>query len=321
LIKLALFTVTYCGLWYKGHALSLKEQIEKAKKFGFDGISIETKRPVALPCDMPKMDRKKIRELAESYDIRIAAVETMSNFASPIIEERENNLCMVKDAIELASDLGSPIVKVFAAWSGTSRYNELGTYEFGYKIFEFKSNFTTNDQMWRWCVQGIRDVAKWAKDYGIVIALQNHPPVIKFGYEDALKMVKEVNIDNVKLCLDVPLFTDQSDEYIHEAVEACKEVGIVLSHYGSPLFDETPTGEIVMKPEWFIGNKYVNYPAYIKELKRIGYDGFLASEECAPVLENHEPQGIEIVDRHVKAALRYMKELISTDKEPKVIKV
>lgn len=134
-------------------------------------------------------------------------------------------------------------------------------------------------------------------------------------------MVKEVNIDNVKLCLDVPLFTDQSDEYIHEAVEACKEVGIVLSHYGSQLFDETPTGEIAMKPEWFIGNKYVNYPAYIKELKRIGYDGFLASEECAPVLENHEPQGIEIVDRHVRAALRYMKELISTDKEPKVIKL
>ena len=320
LIKLALFTVTYCGLWYKGPALSLKEQIEKAKNFGFDGISIETKRPVALPCDLSKKDRKEVREFADSQGIQIAAVETMSNFASPIIEERENNLCMVKDAIELANDLGTNIVKVFAAWSGTSRYDGLGTYDFGYKLSEFKSNFATQDQMWKWAVQGIRDAAKWAKDYGITIALQNHPPVIKFGYEDALQMAKEVSMDNVKLCLDVPLFTDQSDEYIHEAVEACKEVGIVLSHYGSPLFDETPSGEIIMKPEWFIGNKYVNYPAYIKELKRIGYNGFIASEECAPVLENHEPQGIEVVDRHVKAALKYMKELISTGKEPKVIK-
>jgi len=50
MIRLALFTVSYCGLWYKGKALSLKDQILKAGELGFDGLSIETKRPVALPC-------------------------------------------------------------------------------------------------------------------------------------------------------------------------------------------------------------------------------------------------------------------------------
>ncbi len=75
MIKTALFTVTYCGLWYRGRALSLKEQIKKAKELGFDGITIETKRPVALPCDLDKPARKEVSELAYSYDIRIAAVE------------------------------------------------------------------------------------------------------------------------------------------------------------------------------------------------------------------------------------------------------
>ncbi|MBS7625228.1 TIM barrel protein [Candidatus Bathyarchaeota archaeon] len=312
MIRLALFTVTYCGLWYKGRALSLKEQIVKAKNFGFEGISIETKRPVALPCDLSKKDRKEIKETADSYNIKICAVETMSNFARPLIEDRENNLCMVKEAIDLAADLEVDVVKVFAAWSGTSRYNGLGTYEFGRRIFEYEGNFITDTERWRLCVEGIRDVAKWAKEYGITIALQNHPPVIRYGYEDALQMVKEVNIDNVKLCLDVPLFSDQSDQYIHEAVEACKEVGIVLSHYGSLGFDELPSGEIVMY-------RRINYPAFIRELKRIGYSGFLVSEECSPVLERHEYQGIEAVDRHVRAALKYMRELILTDKEPRVI--
>lgn len=320
MIRLGLFTVTYCGLWYKGPALSLEEQIKKARQLGFEGISIETKRPVALPCDLDKKKRGEIKELAESQNIAIAAVETMSNFASPLIEERENNLCMVKEAIELAADLESGIVKVFAAWPGTSRYDGLGTYLWGRRLHEYKSSLVPDDQMWRWAVEGIRDVAKWAGDYGVTIALQNHPPVINYGYEDALQMAKEVNMDNVKLCLDVPLFTNQGDEYIREAVEACREVGIALSHYGSTAFDETPDGRIMVKKTWFLGGVCVNYPAFIRELKRINYDGFIVSEECSPVLENHEYRDMEVVDRHVKAALKYMKELVERDREPSVIK-
>jgi len=318
MIKLGLFTVTYCGVWYKGKALSLKEQIAKARELGFDGISIETKRPVALPCDLDKKTRKEVKEFADSQNMAISAVETMSNFTKPLIEDRENNLCMVKECIELANDLETKIVKVFASWSGTHRYDGLGYYDFGRRLHDFEDNFVTQSQRWRWAVEGIRDAAKWAKEYGIIIAFQNHPPVIRLGYEDSLQMVKEVNMENAKLCLDVPLFGDkQSDEYIHEAVEACKDMGIVHSHYGSLGFDESPTGEIIMNRRDF---GYVNWPAYIRELKRIGYDGFITSEECGPVLENHQYVGIEAVDRHVKAALRYMRAIVSTGKEPKVIK-
>lgn len=315
---MGLFTVTYCGLWYKGRALSLKEQIAKAGELGFEGISIETKRPVALPCDLDKKTRKEIKEFADSKNIAISAIETMSNFTKPLIEDRENNLCMVKECIELAKDLETSIVKVFACWPGTHRHDGLGYYDFGRRLHDFENNFVTQSQRWRWAIEGIRDVAKWAKEYGIIVALQNHPPVISWGYEDALQMVGEVNMENVKLCLDVPLFgANQSDEYIHEAVEACKEMGIVHSHYGSLGFDESPSGEIVRKRGNF---GYTNYPAYIRELKRIGYDGFIVSEECSPVLEKHQYAGIETVDRHVRAALRYMRELVSTGKEPKVIK-
>ena len=317
MIKLALFTVTYCGLWYKGEALSLTEQIVKARELGFDGISIETKRPVALPCDMDKKARKGIKQLAASQDIPACAVETMSNFSRPLLEDRENNLCMVREAIELADDLGAKIVKVFAAWPGTSRHDNLGTYDFGRRIFDFEGNLVPDIQRWRWAVEGIRDAAEWAEQCGVVVALQNHPPVLRPGYEDVLQMVSEINMDNVKLCLDVPLFTNQSEEYIHEAVEACRHIGIVHSHYGSLGFDESPSGDILIRDRHL---KPVNYPAFIRELKRIDFDGFIASEECSPVLEDHEYQGIEAVDRHVKAALRYMRELVSTGKEPKVIR-
>jgi len=154
----------------------------------------------------------------------------------------------------------------------------------------------------------MKDCAKWTEEYDVILALQNHPPVVNYGYEDVLQMVKEVNEDNVKLCLDSPLLGRQDDEYVREAVQKCKDL-IVLSHYGSLEFDEDPSGETVRKP--FQGRPLVNYPVFIKELKKIGYEGVLSSEECSPVLENHQYTSIETVDRHVRAALKYMKETIA----------
>lgn len=310
MIKLGLMTVSYCGLWYEGKTLTLKEQIDKAKEIGFDGISIETKKPVALPCDLDKKAMKEIKEHAASQGIKIAAIETMSNFCSPIIEQRENNLCMVKEAIEFARDLEAPIAKVFAAWPGTSRFDGLGIYDIATVVDDFLAKMIPKLKRWQWAVEGIREVADWAKEYGITIALQNFPPVVELGYKTAFQMVKEINRDNVKLCLDVTLFKNQSDEYIHKAVEACKDL-IVHSHYGS-LWFKRKNGEIVPKPSEWLGGIVINYKAFIEELKRIGYNGFICSEECEPVLKEHRYQGIETVDEHVKMAFEFMKKLIQS---------
>ena len=66
---------------------------------------------------------------------------------------------------------------------------------------------------WQCAVQGIREVAGWAADMGITLALQNHAPVTTPGYEDVLAMLEEIDRPNVKLCLDAPLFYErQSDD-------------------------------------------------------------------------------------------------------------
>ena len=38
-MKFALLSVTYGGLFYKGPALSLEQQIHRAKEFGFDALA------------------------------------------------------------------------------------------------------------------------------------------------------------------------------------------------------------------------------------------------------------------------------------------
>ena len=81
-----LLTVSYSGLFYDGPALSLVEQIRKARQLGFDGLSIETKRPVASPLDLTQEDRRAVRAAADAEGIELCALESMSNFASPLME-------------------------------------------------------------------------------------------------------------------------------------------------------------------------------------------------------------------------------------------
>ena len=76
-MKFALLSVTYSGLFYSGEALSLEDQIHKAKQMGFDGLAIETKRPVASPIDLSRADRQRIRSLADDQGIALCALESM----------------------------------------------------------------------------------------------------------------------------------------------------------------------------------------------------------------------------------------------------
>src|SRR5215469_1325804 len=209
-MKFALLTVSYGGLFYKGEALSLEQQIYKAKELGFDALAIETKRPVASPLDLTKADRDRVKKISADQNIPLCAIESMSNFASRFMEERENNLAMMRLTLELAKDLGVDLVKIFAAWPGIINDEEdvamYGEFERGNY---YKRLFPADLRRWNRCVNGIREAADMASDMGIRLALQNHAPVVSKGYEDALTMMHEVNRKNVKLCIDVPLFYER----------------------------------------------------------------------------------------------------------------
>jgi len=309
-MKFALLSVTYGGLFYKGKALTLEEQIHRAKEFGFDALAIETKRPVASPLDLSRADRNRVKNLAADEGIALCAVESMSNFAGKHMEERENNLAMMRLVLELARDLGVDLVKIFAAWPGIINDEEdialYGQFERGNY---YKRLWPADLRKWNHCVEGIREVASMAADMGITLALQNHAPVLAKGYEDTLTMMQEIDRRNVKLCIDVPLFYErQSDEYIREAVAKCNG-NIVHTHYGAWNFTQKNDGEIVQDPSPSTGD-LINYAAFIEALYHSGYNGYLTSEYCLPVIKNHQLAGIEEVDFATRISLQYMKQQV-----------
>jgi sugar phosphate isomerase/epimerase len=77
-MKFALLSVSYAGLFYAAKPLSIEEQVHKAKQLGFDGLAIETKRPVACPLDVSKSDRARIKAVAADQGIALCALESMA---------------------------------------------------------------------------------------------------------------------------------------------------------------------------------------------------------------------------------------------------
>jgi sugar phosphate isomerase/epimerase len=311
MMKFALLTVTYSGQFYDGPPLTLLEQIRKARALGFDGLSVEAKRPVASPLDLTARDRENIKTAAAGEGITLCAVESMSNFASAIMEERENNLAMMREVLDLAADLDVRLVKVFAAWPGVINDEDDTAFYAPYQRDSYyKKLYPPDLRRWRRAVDGIRETADWAADRGITLALQNHAPVLRTGYEDTRAMMLEVDRPNVGLCLDVPLFKErQSDEYIAEAVRACGD-RILLTHYGAWNFDRSDAGEVVQEPAPSVGGE-INYGRYLAELQRAGYDGYLVSEYCLPCVKDYRIAGVEEVDRATSMGLEYMKKLVT----------
>ena len=78
-MKIGLYSITYLGLWYRGEALTLPQLISRAKKYGYDGIEIDGKRPHGNPLDWPAArcrDLRSARTVKASTFTRLPPITT-----------------------------------------------------------------------------------------------------------------------------------------------------------------------------------------------------------------------------------------------------
>ena len=81
------------------------------------------------------------------------------------------------------------------------------------------------------------------------------------------------------------------------------------THYGAWNFTENENGEIVQEPAPHHGGK-INYEAFIEGLYQHGYNGYLVSEYCLPMIQKHKICGVEEIDKATIRGMRYMKNLL-----------
>ena len=91
----------------------LKEFISIAKKYGFDGIEprIGSGHRHGIEPGADNIFLRNVREMSAENGIKICCVATSCQFADP--ETVDENITQAKQAIELASEIGAPAIRVF----------------------------------------------------------------------------------------------------------------------------------------------------------------------------------------------------------------
>jgi sugar phosphate isomerase/epimerase len=300
MMKLGLMSVTYAGFFYSGRALSVEEMIPKAARLGFDGLELLGRAPHASPLEMDQAARLTVRRLAEAEGVEIAAIGGQTDFSFPDDRIREWCLLHLIETIRLARDLGSPIVRVFAA---------------GFDNMRTDASYR---QQWNWAKQALQHASSVAEKAGVVLALQNHAPILH-SYKHVHEMIQEVGSPALKACID-PHCLWWADEPMDAAVREC---GPLLAHSHLEDFRTLASNLEFFNPKGWVkyadwefcplGQGHVDHRSFVNALKEIDYSGYLVYPICGPVHRGHDLElaPLSHIDELVEQALLYMRGLVS----------
>jgi sugar phosphate isomerase/epimerase len=294
-VKTCLHSIGYSGLWRGQTFLTVDEFLVKAKELGFDGVMLMTKRPHLSIVDYDKEARAKLKKRIEDLGLTLVGLAGYSDFTAgmdkPGIPHTEIQAAYVGQVAELASDLGTKMVRIFTG------YERPGI---------------PYDKQYATVVEGITLAAKEAQKYGVTLVIQNHHDIAL--HHDAMYwMLKEINLPNVMAGWDAwsPTLEKLTKEEIRQSVLKMEPfivntivadyVALNRYHYENHLtnyVDDVPVMRAVP-----VGEGLIDYQSFIGALKEIGYQGYLVYEMCE-VLDGGG--SIENLDATAKKFLNYV---------------
>jgi sugar phosphate isomerase/epimerase len=316
-MKLSMDTVSYAGYFTDGEHVPIEEAMTRAAKVGFDAIDVFAHRPMAFPMDLDEDRRKKIVDHAKALDLAMPCVECCTNYMTgnhALVFPQEKEILYTREAIKLAADMGIPLVRILAGFIGYFM-NPRAQSGYGNPAFESRSMRVSQNKDWleQWHAvkHALREVALMAQDAGVILALQTHPEITN-NNEETLEMLDEVGVDSLKVGLDLPLMESQDPEFIRNTVLSMKDL-MVHSHSISIVNKRTVGGAVFGWDEVTPGSEKdtCDWETFFKACKEIGYKGYLAHEQCSPIIvKDHKIAGLDDVDRRNQAAFDYLKGLL-----------
>lgn len=248
-MKLSFNTFPYSSFPSWLPAYPIDYVIRQLSKIGYEGIELGCASPVAYPPYVTETDRDNIRRLLQKYGVEISSVLPApgggmgNNVASPIEAERKQAIQSYKDCIDLAGDLNAGICLYVAGWV----------------IYG-----VDQDQAWEWSRECLEEIAAYAKTRNVMMAVE---PTAADGNlietaEDALKMMRDITQDNVKVMFDT-IHVLYRKEVVTDYVE---KMGADLIHVHISDIDRTPPGT------------FNDFSFLADALKANSYQGYLAME-------------------------------------------
>lgn len=317
-MKLSLDVIGYGGYFtLPGEKLVLEEAVKRAAKFGYDAACVYAHRPLGFPMDLNSERRKKLVELFKEVDLEMGAVVCCTNFMKgnhALLYPQEKEILYVKECIKMASELGSPIVRILSAFYGYFQ-NPLANTGYGFPAFESRSRRVSRGEDWleAWhdVKDGLIEVSKCAQDSGVTLAVQTHPEILG-NNEETLEMLEQVNNPNLKVGLDLPLLESQDPDFIRKTLREMKDY-MVYSHTISLTSNKTIAGAPYSWEEVAPGSPKdpMQWEVFIQGLKENNYKGLLSAEICSPVvIKGHKLGTLKTIDERYNESKEYIKGLL-----------
>ena len=242
-MKLA-FSTLGCPNW------ELVQIVETAQRLGYSGVELRAlggsldllNRPEFAPTEIGTT-----RSYFQEHNIEVCCVDTSCAFHSPDQTERSSQINLAVKHAQLASALGSPLIRVFPdkIQAGADR-----------------------KQTREYIVDCLRQVAESAPNE-VLVGLETHGDFARV--EDSAEIMTMVDHPNVKLIWDVANSVSAGDSI----PEAAQIVEPFLAHVH--LRDARPVGAEHWLPV-LAGCGNVSFEEASESLKKLNYDGYISFE-------------------------------------------
>lgn len=248
------------GIKFSGHTMGtpgrgIYEVIKLFKTIGYDGVEVRIAANGQI--DSETIDDSEVLNIH-----RAAVAEGMefscltSYYQNFMPASRDGVIANLKRVAQIACLLDCPLIRVYGGVEPNGQ-----------------SGIWFND-VWSHTVSGIQEVARYTASLGVGLCIETHIGSLTMSARDAIKLIEDVNMNNVGMLFDyawVELAGAEKD------AEAVRRAAKYISHVHIKdwvLESRTP----LKKRSCLMGEGTVNWKAVLPALREIGYTGYISDE-------------------------------------------
>jgi sugar phosphate isomerase/epimerase len=294
-MKIALHSVSYGGVWPGQAVVPLERVVEKAARFGVEGVMLMAKRPHLSVLDATPRRIEELKAALGRAGVAAACIAGYTDIGAgwdfPDNPYAEKEVLYIDHLARTAKALGAGVVRVFTA---------------------FERPGDPPDRLHERVLRVLREAAQRAGEYGVVLGVQNHHDHC-VHYKSLRDLIDEIGLPNCRACFDawapfqhgddpaaaakfmapITAFTTTADYQVRRRF--AYQPPLVAYEPRTPYYQMVPLGE-----------GEIDYRAFLAGLKAGGYDGWVGFEMCAPFVCGGSEESLDAVAAESIAALRGM---------------
>jgi fatty-acyl-CoA synthase len=234
--------------------LDIYEAMELFKELGYDGIEVRIAEDGQINSEtITDEEVRNIKKKSEEIEIEFSCLTSYyQDFSS---DKRDYVIRNLKRVAEIAAILGCPQLRVYG---GTNDCPE------GMWFVEH----------WTRTVSGIREVAEFAADLNVGVCIETHIGSLTMSIRDTIRLVEDVNMNNVGILFDYAWVEIGG---VENGKEAVKKAAKYITH--CHVKDWQLESRIPLKKtSCLMGQGTVMWKEVLHELKKCGYTGYISDE-------------------------------------------